>query len=380
MSALVQRVYTQLQGDRMIWMIVALLSLFSLLAVYSSTGKLAYQYQHGNTEFYLMKHLVLLTFGWLLMYLCYRMHYLRYSKWAPSLLLISWILLFFTLAMGINLNEARRWIIIPVLNISFQTSDLAKIALIIYVARAISAKQEYIKDFQSAFLPIIIPILITCALIAPADLSSAMLLFFTCILMMFIGRVAIPYILLLLLLGIVLFAFLIIIGNFFPEMVRVETWISRIREFMSGDGFQIQQSKIAIAQGGLLFGVGPGNSVQRNYLPQSYSDFIYSIIIEEYGFLIAFLVLALYIILFLRTVKLVTNSPKAFGAMLAIGISLLLVLQALTNMAVAVHLIPVTGLTLPLISLGGTSLLFTCISLGMLLSVSRYIERIDVPT
>jgi cell division protein FtsW len=196
--------------------------------------------------------------------------------------------------------------------------------------------------------------------------------------MMFMGRVAVQYILLLLFLGIVLFAFLIIIGNFFPEIVRVETWISRMQEFINGTGdtYQIDHAKIAIANGSII-GVGPGNSVLRNYLPAPYSDFIYATICEEYGLIGGFLILLLYVFLFFRTVSLVTRSPKTFGAMLALGVSLILVLQALANIAVSVNLVPVTGLTLPLVSMGGTSLIFSSICFGILLSVSRYIEKVS---
>ncbi|MFT5801595.1 MAG: cell division protein FtsW, partial [Nonlabens sp.] len=232
------------------------------------------------------------------------------------------------------------------------------------------------KDFKSAFLPIIVPILIICGLIAPADLSSALLLFVTCIGMMFLGRVAVQYIFLLLLLGIVVFAGLIVIGEFFPDFVRTDTWIERLRAFLeeTEPGHQILHSKIAIANGG-IFGAGPGNSVMRNYLPAPYSDFIYAMICEEYGLVGGFTIICLYVFLFFRCVSIVTRAPKAFGAMLVMGLGMLMVIQALANMAVTVQLVPVTGLTLPLVSMGGTSIVFTCISFGMILSVSRYIEK-----
>jgi len=282
----------------------------------------------------------------------------------------------YTIGFGVEVNDARRWLRIPFIGLTFQTSDFGKLALIIYVARAISAKQDYIKDFKSAFLPIIVPILIICGLIAPADLSSALLLFATCIGMMFLGRVAIQYILLLFLLGIVVFAGLIVIGEFFPEFVRTDTWIERVRAFWTETepGYQILHSKIAIANGG-FFGEGPGNSVMRNYLPAPYSDFIYAMICEEYGLVGGFTIILLYVFLFFRCVSIVTRAPKAFGAMLVMGLGMLMVIQALANMAVTVQLVPVTGLTLPLVSMGGTSIVFTCIAFGMILSVSRYIEK-----
>ncbi len=370
------RIYAELRGDRAIWMIVAVLALFSILAVYSATGSIAFKERGGNTEFYLIKHFVFIAGGLFLTYLCYMMPYSRYSKIAPYLLMICIPLLVYTIAFGAEVNEARRWITVPGVGLTFQTSDFAKLALIIYVARTISAKQEYITDFNSAFLPIIVPVLIICSLIAPADLSTAMLLFFTCVLMMFIGRVSLKYILLLLFLGVVVFSCLIIVGQFFPEVIRWETWIARMQEFMTNNegGYQIQQAKIAIADGE-LFGVGPGNSIQRNFLPAPYSDFIFAIICEEYGLVGGFVIIALYVLLFFRCVSIVTRSPKAFGAMLVMGLCLYIVVQALANIAVSVHLVPVTGLTLPLVSMGGTSIIFSSLAFGMILSVSRYIEK-----
>lgn len=375
MSNFGTRLLAELRGDRVIWTIVLLLGVFSVLAVYSSTGTLA---RGDNTQTFLIRHSAIIFGGLTMVYIFYLLHYMQFSRMAPYLLLISIPLLMYTLAMGTDINNAKRWIIIPILNLSFQTSDLAKLALIMYVARAISSKQEYIKDFQAAFLPIIMPILIVCGLIAPADLSTALLLFITCTLMMFIGRVDIKYIWLLILLGIVLFAMLILLGTFAPDVVRTETWISRLDEFMNTDGGdQVQQSKIAIARGG-IFGQGLGDTIQRNSLPSAYSDFIFAIIVEEYGLLGGFSIMGLYVLLMYRCVKLVTRSPKAFGAMLVLGLGLIIVIQALANIAVSVHLVPVTGLTLPLISMGGTSVLFTSIMIGMILSVSKYIEQVNL--
>ncbi len=370
------KIYAQLGGDRAIWMIVAILVIISLLTVYSATGTIAYKERAGNTEFYLIKHFMFVIAGMFLTYLCYMMHYMQYSRMAPYLLLISIPLLVYTIGFGAEINEAKRWITVPIIDLTFQTSDFAKLALIIYIARAISSKQDYIKDFNSAFLPLIVPILIICGLIAPADLSSALLLFFTCVVMMFIGRVDLKFIGLLLFLGVVVFAFLIVLGSFFPEAIRVDTWISRVRDFMenSDGGYQIQQAKIAIADGG-IFGAGPGNSMQRNFLPAPYSDFIYAVICEEYGLFGGFVILCLYVLLFFRCASMVTRSPKAFGAILALGLGLSIVFQALANIAVSVHMVPVTGLTLPMVSMGGTSFIFSSIAFGIILSVSRYIEK-----
>ncbi len=371
------RIFAELRGDKAIWGIIVLLGLFSILAVYSSTGTLAYRYHEGNTEAPLLKHGIILMGGLVLTYICHLMDYMNYKRLAPFLLLISIPLLVYTLAFTEELNDAHRWISVPFVGLTFQTSDLAELALILYVAREISSKKEYIKDFKSAFLPIIIPILIICGLIAPADLSTAVVLFVICMMMMFIGRVALQYIFLLLMMGFVVFSMLIVIHETFPgaDVIRMETWQSRLNEFVTDPdgGFQVEQSKIAIANGGWI-GLGPGNSIQRNYLPNSFSDFIYAIICEEYGLLGGTLLIGIYVLLFFRITRLVTKSAKAFGAMVALGLGMSLIVQAFANIAVSVHLVPVTGLTLPMISMGGTSILFTCIAFGIILSVSKYVE------
>ncbi len=369
------RINAELKGDRVIWAILAVLSVFSILVVYSSTGTLAWRERGGDTEAYLFKHTMILAMGLALAYLAYLMHFRRYAKLAPLLLLAAVPLLLLTIMFGAEINDARRWIVIPGLGLSFQTSDFAKIALIVYVAREISSKQDYIKDWKQAFVPIIVPVLIVCGLIAPANLSTAVLLMGVCIGMMFVGRVSLKYIGLLLLLGVVLFSALIFLGEFFPDYIRVGTWTSRITDFTENPqgSFQVQQAKIAIANGEWI-GNGPGNSIQRNFLPSPYADFIYAVICEEYGFIGGATIIALYVVLFFRVTRLVTKSPKAFGAMMATGLTLLLVMQAFANIAVSVHLVPVTGLSLPMVSMGGTSTLFSCIAFGMILSVSKHIE------
>jgi cell division protein FtsW len=329
---------------------------------------------HG-TEYYLIRQLVFIGAGLLLTYTAYRLHYMVYAKLAPILMVIAVPLLVYTALFGPEINDASRWIKIPILELSFQTSDFAKVALIMFVARSLAIRQDYIKDFRGAFVPIIAPVILFCALIAPSNLSTAALLFVTCFLMMFIGRISFKYVVLLVLLGAVVFAGLFILGQYFPEHFRVETWMSRINDFLYSDGsFQVQQSKIAIAEGG-MFGLGPGNSIQRNLLPYAYADFIYAIICEEYGFIGGVLILLMYLWLLIRTVSLVTRCPKTFGAMLAIGLTLNIVITAFANIAVSVKLVPATGLTLPMISMGGTSFLFTCVSFGIILSVSRYVEQ-----
>jgi len=354
-----------------------MLSIFSILAVYSSTGTLAFRQQGGDTEYYLFRHFFLLAGGILLMYLAHIINFNYYSRIAQLMLYISVPLLLITLAFGTDIHDARRWLTVPIIDISFQTSDLAKLALIMYIARVLSRKQHIIEDFDQGFLPVILPVLLICVLIMPADLSSALLLFFTCMIVMFIGRVQLKHMGLAIWMGITVFLLVIFISSLTSYEGRLGTWKNRIANFMDdekGDSYQMVQSKIAIANGGLLR-LAPGKSVQRNFLPHPYSDFIYAIIIEEYGLLGGLMVMVLYLWLLQRAIRIFVKSPGAFGALLAVGLAISLVIQALMNMAVTVNLLPVTGLTLPLVSMGGTSLLFTSVSIGIILSVSRYIEQ-----
>ncbi len=383
MSTISTRIAAELRGDRVIWAIIVLLCVVSILSVYSATSSLAYENRGGNTESYLFKHVIIMGAGLVIVYFCHIYHYVNFSRWAPTLLAISVVALTYTLILGTDLNEAKRWITVPFIGLTFQTSDLAKLSLILYVARSIGSKQDYIKDWQNAFLPIICPILLVCFLVAPADLSSALVIFLICMLMMIIGRVALKYIGALLVLGVMLFALLLLIGRNQPGLVpRAETWEKRISTFFnpelatSDDTYQIQAAKLAMANGGIR-GVGPGNSTQRHYLPYAYSDFIYAIIVEEYGIWGGWIVIGLYVLLFFRVTRLITNSPKAFGAMVALGLSLSLVIQAFINIGVVTDLLPTTGLTLPMVSMGGTSMLFTCIAFGIILSVSKYIETVS---
>jgi cell division protein FtsW len=371
----------KLQGDRVIWFIVAFLSIFSILAVYSSTGTLAYRYQAGNTEYYLVKHLIIMFMGFFLMFIAHKIKYTYYSRLSQLALIVAIPLLIMTLMMGTNINEANRWLTLPVINITFQSSDFAKLALIIYIARMLTKKQDRIKDFKSAFLPIILPVVIVCAFILPANLSTAIILFATSVVLMFIGRVSIKYIMALVFMGVVLMGLFIVILMNSPDTGRLYTWKNRIENFVSneGDTYQTDQAKIAIATGGVT-GKMPGNSVQRNFLPQAYSDFIYAIIIEEYGLIGAFIVLFLYLILLFRGVRIAHRSPGTFGALLATGLTFSLVFQAMINMAVTVGLLPVTGQPLPMVSMGGTSLWFTSLAIGIILSVSRKVEEMEEET
>ncbi|MEP7269531.1 MAG: putative peptidoglycan glycosyltransferase FtsW [Saprospiraceae bacterium] len=365
------------KGDKVMWLIIGILIGFGLLAVYSATGSMAYIKYKGNTEMYLIKQFVMAGLGLLCMYACHRQNYLIYNKLAPILFLIAIPLLVYTLAFGVESNDAKRWITLPVINLSFQTSDYARLALIIYLARSLSNKQDNIKNFKSAFIPLIVPVLIICALIAPSNLSTALLMFITSVMLMFVGRVSFKYIFMMFVFGLMMFGAVVLVNHFFPGIARVDTWVNRIKDFLGGDaGYQVKQSKIAIANGS-WFGIGPGNSTQRNFLPAAYADYIYAIICEEYGLLGAAGIVLLYLWLLFRVSRIVMRSPKAFGAMLAMGLVLNLVVQAFANMAVSVNLVPVTGLTLPLVSMGGSSVLFTSVAFGMIMSVSKYIESIQ---
>ncbi|MEM9258545.1 MAG: FtsW/RodA/SpoVE family cell cycle protein [Bacteroidota bacterium] len=376
------RIATELRGDRVIWAIIVLLAIISMASVFSSASYLAYKERGGAISYYLIKHGLFLGFGMLIIYVCHLLAYTKFSRWAPGLLVVAFFILGLTMWLGVDINNARRWLKIPFVGLTFQGSEFAKLALIIFVARSIGSKQDVIKDFKEAFLPIILPVIGVCMLIAVNDLSSALMLFLICILMMIVGRVALQYIVMLILLGIMVFSLMVMIGARYPHLIpRATTWENRIETFFNPDmasadeRYQITKAQIAIANGGII-GVGPGNSTQRNYVPSAHADFIYSIIVEEYGAIGGILVIGLYVLLFFRIVRLVTKSSKAFGAMVAFGIGLALLLQAFFNIAVNLDLVPVTGITLPMISMGGTSVLFTCISFGIILSVSKYIEAV----
>ena len=361
------------KGDIVIWMVITFLIVISIIAVFTSTGTLAYKYQGGNTWHYMFRHASILFFGFIIVYITHRIPYLFFSKISLILMVISLPLLLVTLVVGASLNEASRWIMVPGLGLSFQTSDLAKFALIMFVARFLAQKQDDIKDFKTVFRPLILIIGLTCLLIFPANFSTSALLFLVTFVLMFVGRVNIKYLAGTVLVGI---TFIIIMFSAAPHLTeygRVGTWMKRIENFNdpnSKENFQADQSKIAIATGGIT-GKGPGKSTQRNFLPHPYSDFIYSIIIEEYGIFGAILVLFLYILLLYRATIIVKTVKHRFAAFVAIGLSLSLVFQAFINMGVAVNILPVTGQTLPFLSMGGTSIFFTAAAFGVILSVSR---------
>jgi cell division protein FtsW len=388
------------RGDKVIWTAVFLLAVLSLLVVYSSTGLLAYKMYKGNTEIYLFKQFAFILVGLMIIYFAHQVNYTIYSRVAMILFLVSIPLLLYTLFFGVKLNEGSRWIRLPIINMTFQTSDLAKLALFMYLSRLLSKKQDVIKDFRTGFLPVIIPVAVICLLIAPANLSTALLIAATSLMLLFIGRVSAKH--LLLTIAVAAIPVMILIGAAAVRhktnggttekpkaegrsrlFIRVDTWISRVETFMYGgtanseeNNYQTNQAKIAIAKGGIL-GLGPGNSQQRNFLPHPYSDFIFAIIIEEYGLLGGILIVLIYLVFLLRSIRIFRRCPFAFGAFLALGLSFTLVIQALANMAVNVNLFPVTGVTLPLVSMGGSSFLFTCLAIGIILSVARNSEQLE---
>jgi cell division protein FtsW len=365
------------KGDSIVWAVLVVLSLLSLLAVYSSTFTLAYQYRSGNIGYYLIKHIIFILFGFVIVYLTHLVPYRYYSRISQLLVIVSVPLLIITMFFGTNINEATRWLTLPGTSITFQTSDLAKLALIMYLARLLSLKQDRIRSYREAFLPVAIPVILICALILPSNLSTALLLFMVSVVLMYIGRIRFSYISALvagLAIILVLFGTIAIKSDWEG---RWETWSNRIISHVEQNGegnYQAEQSKIAIATGGLL-GKGPGNSMQRNFLPQPYSDFIFSIIIEEYGLIGALFVILLYMILLFRAGVIVRKSTRTFPAFLAFGLALMLVMQAMLNMSVAVGILPVTGQPLPMLSMGGTSILFTSAAIGIMLSVSNGINQ-----
>ena len=365
------------KGDRLLWIIAVLLAVFSLLAVYSSTGRLAYNHHGGNTEYFLFRQLIIIVVGFGVMYLAHLIPYWYYSRISQLLLYIAIPLLLITLVSGTTINQASRWLTVPGTGITFQTSDFAKLVLVMFIARKLAKSQDAIQDWEHGFRPIIIPVLLVTLLILPANFSTAAIIFTTAVVIMFIGRVNLKYISILIGSGILLLLILILVASVKPEILpRMETWASRIESF-SGDSeenYQVKQSKIAIATGGLI-GKMPGKSIQRNYLPHPYSDFIFAIIVEEYGAIGGGFLVLLYLILLFRGIRLANKAPGTFGAFLAIGLSFSLVFQAIINMGVAVNLLPVTGQPLPLVSMGGTSILFSCLNIGIMLSVSRQTEE-----
>ncbi|MEM9672216.1 MAG: FtsW/RodA/SpoVE family cell cycle protein [Cyclobacteriaceae bacterium] len=359
-----------LEGDSIIWLVVLLLSALGVLVVYSAASSLAYRVRGGDTEYYLFKHVTLLGLSLGAMWFTHKINYQYFARLSTILLLLSVPLLLYTWKFGETINEASRWLTLPVINQAFQPSDLAKLALIMHLAGMLSRRQQVVDDFRRTLLPIMLWCGVICGLIAMTDISSAAMLFATCLLLMYIGRVPVKHL-----------ATLVVVGGLLGYAAlswgqRGETALSRVQSFVGEEqvSFQNQQAYIAIATGGVS-GKGWGRSEQRNILPLSYSDFIYAIIIEEYGVIGGLGVIFLFMVLLYRGMRAVSRSERAFGGLLSAGLSFAIVVQAMINMAVAVGLVPVTGLPLPLVSMGGTSLLFTGIAIGIILSTTKEIEN-----
>ena len=370
-----QLIAQYLKGDRVIWMVCLILGLVSILAVYSSISSLAYKYTEGNTFYYLFKHGIMLVTGFVIMYFVHKINYRYFSRLSQISIYVAAVLLILTLLLGVNLNDASRWIKIPIINQNFQTSDFAKIALIAYVARMLTIRRDQFHSFKKGLLPILIPIIIICGLILPANFSTAAMLFLVSVTLLFVGGIPFKHLLLVFAMAGTGFALMLVMSTSFPDLLpRVETWKTRILSFESGDSeanYQIEHAMMAIQSGG-FFPTGPGTGDSRNYLPHPYSDMIYAFIIEEYGAVIGGCgMLLLYLIFLYRALRLARKCERDFGTLLVIGLSFLIAFQAFINMGVAVSLLPVTGQPLPLVSMGGTSIWFTCIAVGMILSVSR---------
>ena len=378
-----ENILNNIKGDRLIWAIVALLAIVSFLPVYSAASNLAYKSVGGNTFTFFIKHLVHLGLGFGIMYGVHKIPYRYFKGLSLVMIPIVLVLLGITMLQGTTIEgaNASRWIQIPIVGVSFQTSTLASVVLMIYVARYMSKIKDKEITFKSSILPLWVPVFMILALILPSNFSTTAIMFLMVLILVFLGGYPLRYIALILgmgLVGLVLFIMLAKLTTG-PLSVKVETWENRIKNYSNDEDteadYQIEKAKIAIASGD-IFGVGPGKSIQKNFLPQSSSDFIFAIIIEEYGLLGGFFIMILYLWLLFRIVIVAQKSDTVFGKLLVLGVGLPIVAQALINMAVAVELFPVTGQTLPLISSGGTSIWMTCLALGIILSVSAKREEI----
>ncbi|CAN1501363.1 FtsW Bacterial cell division membrane protein [Flavobacteriaceae bacterium] len=375
----------KLKGDKGIWSFVALLALFSFMPVFSASSNLAYLgHGTGNTLGYLVKHFAHICIGFLIIYWVHNIPYLYFRTISKAGLPVVWLLLAYTLIKGTVIAgaNASRWIQIPFIGLSFQTSTVAAIFLFIFVARYLSKTRETPITFKSSLWELWTPVFITLIFILPANFSTTALIFSMVIMLVFIGRYPLKYIFFIIGSGILFLTFFILIAKAFPDsrfFSRVGTWGSRIENFTSNkadeDDYQIEKAKIAIASG-QIYGLGPGKSVQKNFLPQSSSDFIYAIIVEEYGLVGGIGVLLLYLLLLFRFVVASHKANTRFGKLVVIGLGFPMIFQAMINMAVAVELLPVTGQTLPLISSGGSSIWMTCFGLGIILSVTKKEEEI----
>ena len=370
-------VFDNIKGDRIIWAIAALLAIFSFLPVYSAASNLAYIGSGSNTFSYFIKHFVHLFLGFSIIYGVHKIPYRYFRGLSMVMIPVVLILLIITMLQGATIGgaNASRWIRVPIVGFTFQPSTLAALVLMVYVARYLSKVKDEIISFRESVLPLWLPVFIVLALILPANFSTAALIFSMVILLTFVGGYPLKYLSIIIGSGVVVLALFVLTAKAFPDLMpnRVDTWSSRISSFIDSEvtqeDYQIEKAKIAIATGGLQ-GLGPGKSIQKNFLPQSSSDFIFAIIIEEYGLIGGIFLLILYLWLLFRIVIVAQKSDSVFGKLLVIGVGIPVIFQALVNMGVAVQLFPVTGQTLPLISSGGTSIWVTCLAIGIVLSVS----------
>lgn len=377
--------FKNIKGDRTIWAIIGALALFSFLPVYSASTNLVYVAGKGTTLGYLLKHALLLVLGFGIVYAVHKIPYRYFSGLSILILPVVILLLVYTLTQGTVIDgaNASRWIRIPFVGIGFQTSTLASVVLMIYVARYLSRNKEKEILFKESLLYLWVPVGVVLALILPANFSTTAISFAMILILCFLGGYPFKYLAGIVGVGVVVLALFILSARAFPDAMknsRVGTWSSRIENFVSGDeedNYQAEKAKIAIASGE-IYGKGPGKSVQKNFLPQSSSDFIYAIIGEEFGLLGAIMIIILYLGLLFRLVIIATKTNTIFGTLLALGVGLPIIFQAMINMAVAVGLFPVTGQPLPLISTGGTSIWMTCFAIGIVLSVSARDEEQQV--
>lgn len=378
-----QTLFNNIKGDKLIWAIAALLAIFSFLPVYSAASNLAYIGGDGNTFGYFVKHFMHLFLGFSIMYGVHKIPYRYFRGLSMVMMPIVFVLLILTILQGTTIEgaNASRWIRIPFVNMSFQTSTLAAVVLMVYVARYLSKIKDKIITFKESILPLWAPVFVILALILPSNFSTTAIIFVMACALLFLGGYPLRYLIAMGFAGIAGLALFILVARAFPEAMpnRIDTWVSRIESFFNDEDteedYQIEKAKIAIASGGIV-GVGSGKSIQKNFLPQSSSDFIYAIIVEEYGLIGGFSLMILYMWLLFRIIIVAQKSDTVFGKLLVLGVGLPIIFQAMINMAVAVELFPVTGQTLPLISSGGTSIWMTCLAIGIILSVSVKREEI----
>lgn len=376
-------IYKNIKGDRLIWAIVALLAIFSFLPVYSSSSNLAYTASSGSTFSFFVKHFMHLFLGFAIMYGVHRVPYRYFRGLSMVMMPIVLILLVMTMFQGNTIEgaNASRWIQIPIVGMSFQTSTFAAVVLMVYVARYLSKIQDRDISFTESILPLWMPVFLVLILILPANFSTAAIMFSMVMVLTFIGGYPVRYLVVIIGTGVLVLGLFVLTAKAFPEVMpnRIDTWMSRIENFSNGEDteadYQIEKAKIAIATGEIT-GLGPGKSVQKNFLPQSSSDFIFAIIVEEYGLIGGLVILVVYCWLLFRIVIIAQKSDTVFGKLVVLGVGLPIVFQAFINMAMAVELFPVTGQTLPLISSGGTSIWMTCMAIGIILSVSAKREEL----